>query len=295
MGTIGVWGSGPEARALVLAAVKAGMSALLIEEDRERLERAAQKVRIAVDDWVKKGFLPAVEKEKVMGRIQVSFDTKALVRAEVVVEATGDLLKRRIEIMKELDNLPSVDVLATTGATGSITKIASGLEGDTRVVGLNLLLDGSRITLCEIVRGVKTAEETLTKMVAFIGKIGLPSVVAHDFAGFLINRITVSMINEAAYALYEGIGSADDIDKGFREVTGSALGPLAWADRLGIDRVVAILQEMSRSLSQPRYLPCPLLVKYLEAGYLGVETGKGFFDYRNEVRTDEPKASANAA
>src|SRR3990167_8625586 len=104
MGTIGVWGSGPEARALVLAAVKAGMSALLIEEDRERLERAAQKVRIAVDDWGKKGFLPAVEKEKVMGRIQVSFDTKALVRAEVVVEATGDLLKRRIEIMKELDN-----------------------------------------------------------------------------------------------------------------------------------------------------------------------------------------------
>lgn len=295
MSTIGVWGSGPEARALVLAAAKGGMIALLIDDDRERLERGAQKVRIAVDDWVKKGSLPTDEKEKVIGRIQVSFEPKALLRADVVVEATGDTLKRRIEIMRELDILGSPTVIATTGSTGSVTKIASGLEHDSLVIGLNLVLDGSQIRICEIVRGVKTSEETLKKMVELTGRMKLSSIVAHDFAGFIVNRITVSMINEAAYALYEGIGTADDIDRGFREASGSSLGPLATADRLGIDRVVAILQEMSRSLSQPRHFPCPLLVKYVEAGYLGVETGKGFFDYRGEVKSEEVKVKANAA
>lgn len=295
MSTIGVWGSGPEARALVLAAAKGGMTALLIEDDRERLERAAQKVRIAVDDGIRKGRFAADEKERIIGRIQVSFDPKALVRAEVVVEATGEPVKRRMEILREMDSLPSVALLATTGATGSITKIALGLDHESLVVGFNLIVDGNVATLCEIVRGVKTSEEAVGKAVEWAKRLKLPSIVAHDFAGFLFNRITVSMINEAATALYEGIGTAEDIDKGIREATGAVLGPLALADRMGIDRVVAILQEMSRSLAQPRYFPCPLLVKYVEAGYLGVETGKGFFDYRGEVRAEEVKVKADAA
>lgn len=295
MTTIGVWGSGPEARALVLTAAKGGMTALLIEEDRERLERAAQKVRIAVDEGVKKGRFAADDKEKIIGRIQVSFDPKALVRAEVVVEASGEPVKRRIEILKEMEALSAVTFLATTGAIGSITKIASGLEHESLLVGFNLMVDDNIVTLCEIVRGVKTSEPTIKKAAEWTSRLKIPSIVAHDFAGFLFNRITVSMINEAAYALYEGIGTAEDIDKGFREALGCGIGPLAFADRIGIDRVVAILHEMSRTLAQPRYFPCPLLLKYVEAGYLGMDTGKGFFEYRGEVKTEEVKVKANAA
>lgn len=262
-----------------------GYEAVLVDRTSEALDDAKQEIEQSLNAQLEKWAITEVEKRLVLGRITFSTDCDALVEADLVIETLLADLERKRESFAHLDRLCKRDViLAMNTSTLSVTEIAQATSRPTRVIGLHFLSPVVRTQVVEVVRGLKTSDSTFHEARAFVESLGKTGVEVYESPGFVTTRLVLPMINDAAYALMEGVASVEGIDTAMRLGFEMAKGPLEIADRIGLDTLLIMLERMWREYGDLKYRPCPLLRKLARAGHLGVKTGEGFFKYDKEGR-----------
>jgi 3-hydroxybutyryl-CoA dehydrogenase len=230
---------------------------------------------------VKKSALTAADREAALGRIGTSTDLGAVGNSTVVIEAATENIDLKFRIFGDLDRIaPPGAILASNTSSISITRIGAQTKRPDRVIGMHFMNPVPVMQLVEVIRGLATSDETTRRIVDLAKSLGKTPVEANDFPGFIANRILLPMINEACFALMEGVGTPDAIDQVMKLGMNHPMGPLALADFIGLDTCVAILEVMHDGLGDPKYRPCPLLRKYVDAGWLGRKTGRGFYNYQ---------------
>lgn len=278
---IGIVGAGHTGGKLAELCAIRGNEVLLVDAKKENLEKCIADIKASLFRKLSQGEIISPEGESLINRIQLSMDLKALASCNLIVEAITDQEKLKTDLFREIDSLATPDtLLATHTDQVSVTKLAKNLKNPGRFLGLHFIPAFDELKLVELVRAVQTTEADLLKACQFVESLGLDWIISHDFPGAVFNRLTFPLINEAISALYEGLASAADIDKSCRVGAGFEFGPLSLADAIGLDKVQAVLLSLYKATSNPRYNPNPLLTKYVEAGYLGHKTGKGFFEYQ---------------
>jgi 3-hydroxybutyryl-CoA dehydrogenase len=282
--TIGVIGAGQMGMGISQVAAIAGFSVLLHDVTRDRVESALATIDGNMARQTEKDVLDEKQRAEAMQRITAADGLAGLADADIVIEtATEDETVKR-KIFAELCPLLKPEaILATNTSSISITRLASNTDRPERFIGIHFMNPVPRMELVEVIRGIATEDETFETATDFIGKLGKTVAVAEDFPAFMVNRILLPMINEAIYTLYEGVGSVEAIDTAMRLGANHPMGPLQLADFIGLDTCLSIMQVLYEGLADSKYRPCPLLVKYVEAGWLGRKTNRGFYDYRGDV------------
>ncbi|MBL8587136.1 MAG: 3-hydroxybutyryl-CoA dehydrogenase, partial [Methylobacteriaceae bacterium] len=223
------------------------------------------------------------DRDATLARISLQPELKALGHTDLVIEAATEREALKHEIFKALvPHLAPHTILTSNTSSISITRLASGTDRPERFMGFHFMNPVPVMQLVELIRGIATDEPTYDTLLALVGTIGKTASSAEDFPAFIVNRILLPMINEAIYTLYEGVGSVDSIDTAMRLGANHPMGPLQLADFIGLDTCLAVMQVLHEGLADTKYRPCPLLVKYVEAGWLGRKTQRGFYDYRGE-------------
>jgi 3-hydroxybutyryl-CoA dehydrogenase len=277
---IAVVGAGQMGNGIAHVFAQAGFSVTMIDVSADALERARGTITKNLERQVKKGTLPADAPAQVLARIKTDTDTGAAALATVVVEAATEDPQLKYRIFTELDAVaPATAILASNTSSISITEIARHTKRPEQVVGMHFMNPVPVMKLVEVIRGLATSDETTRKVVDLSRQLGKTPVEVNDYPGFVSNRILLPMINEAVYCLMEGVGTAEAIDQVMTLGMNHPLGPLALADLIGLDTCLAILEVMHTQLGDPKYRPCPLLRKYVAAGWLGRKTGRGFHRY----------------
>jgi len=244
------------------------------------VEKGMSAIQKNLDRLVQKEKLTAAQKQEALGRIRTTTDLKAMKDADLVVEAATENIDIKLQIFQTLDEVTRPDVILGSNTSSiSITKIAGATKRSDKVIGIHFMNPVPIMKLVEIIRGLLTSDETYKTSVEFVQKMGKETVTAADFPGFLVNRILCPMINEAIFALEEGIASPEDIDKAMKLGTNVPMGPLELADYIGLDTLLAIMEVLHQGLGEDKFRPAPLLRKYVAAGLLGRKTGRGFFTY----------------
>lgn len=260
-----------------------GTEVFLIDKTMELAERGIKRVSENMDKEIGRWGLTASEKKSILSRIHPGADLAPVAQAEMVIEAIPDRLDMKQELFAELNTLcPAETVLVTNTSTLSISEIAAMTTRPDKVIGLHFLNPVNRIPIVEVVRGLKTSDKTYQMIREFAGQINKQPILVNEYPGFVTTRIIVPMLNEAMHVLMEGISTADDIDAAMKLGFGFNMGPLALADLMGLDEVMAWMENLLAELSEHKYNPCPLLRKMVRAGNLGVKTGQGFFKYDKE-------------
>ncbi|KAI3426029.1 hypothetical protein D9Q98_007997 [Chlorella vulgaris] len=276
---LGVIGAGQMGAGIAQAAATAGLQVVLVDRAAEQLERAAAGMRLSLGKLVKRGMLKD-EPEAVLQRLQHATDLEALAVADYVVEAVPENEGLKTGIFRQLDALmPPHAVLASNTSSISITRLAAATCRPDRVVGLHFMNPVPLMALIELVRGLQTSDETFEATQRLAVHLGKTTCVSLDRPGFIVNRILMPMINEAFFALMEGVGSAHDIDTGMKLGTNQPMGPLTLADFIGLDTCLSIMRVLHEQLGDSKYRPCPLLVQYVDAGWLGKKSGRGVYTY----------------
>jgi 3-hydroxybutyryl-CoA dehydrogenase len=278
---ITVIGGGTMGNGIAHVCAQAGRQVTLVDMNQDFLERALNTIFKNLDRQVKKEVISAGEKEETVARISTSVDLKAAVEdAQLVVEAVPEKLELKEEIFKSLDEAAPADaILATNTSSISITEIAAFTQRPQKVIGMHFMNPVPMMKLVEIIRGLATDDATSRAVVELTTELGKTPVEVNDFPGFVSNRVLMPMINEAIFALMEGVAEAEAIDKVMKLGMAHPMGPLALADLIGLDVCLSILEVLHRDLGDDRYRPCPLLRKYVAAGWLGRKSGRGFFGY----------------
>ncbi|MBF0497950.1 MAG: 3-hydroxybutyryl-CoA dehydrogenase [Deltaproteobacteria bacterium] len=276
----GVVGAGQMGSGIAQVAAAAGLKVIMSDIKEEFVTRGKGAIEKSLDRMVKKEKISAAEKSDIMGRIVGVTDLAAMADADFVVEAATENLALKLDIFRQLDQIvrPGI-VLSSNTSSISITKIASATKRPEKVIGMHFMNPVPLMKLVEVIKGLATDQETLELTNALSLKFGKTPVEANDFPGFIANRVLMPMINEAVYTLYEGVGTAEAIDAVMKLGMNHPMGPLALADLIGLDTCLAILEVLHSGLGDPKYRPCPLLKKYVDAGYLGVKSGRGFYKY----------------
>ena len=278
--TLGVVGAGQMGSGIAQVAAAGGISVLMSDIKDEFVDRGISAIEKSLDRIVKKGKLSEADKKATLERIEGTTTISDMAKAHYVVEAATEDETLKLNIFRELDETcPEGIVLSSNTSSISITKIAGATKRPEKVIGMHFMNPVPMMQLVEVIRGLATSDETFHATHDLAVKLGKTPVTANDFPGFIANRILMPMINEAIYALFEGVGKAEDIDQVMKLGMNHPMGPLALADLIGLDTCLAIMEVLHEGLGDAKYRPCPLLRKYVDAGWLGRKSGRGFYPY----------------
>ncbi|MCQ8783824.1 3-hydroxybutyryl-CoA dehydrogenase [Aurantimonas sp. MSK8Z-1] len=281
---VGVVGAGQMGAGIAHVAALAGYDVTMFDVSAERAEAGIAKVAANLDRQLQSGKIEAEAKAAALDRLTATADAAAYGDLDLVIEAAteDEAVKRKI-FAGICPALRSDAILATNTSSISITRLAAATDRPERFIGIHFMNPVPVMKLVELVRGIATEDETFEAAKRFVSAAGKTFIVSEDFPAFIVNRILLPMINEAIYTLYEGVGSVESIDTSMRLGANHPMGPLQLADFIGLDTCLSIMQVLHDGLADSKYRPCPLLVKYVEAGWLGRKTKRGFYDYRGET------------
>ncbi len=278
--TVGVVGAGTMGSGIAHVFARAGFSVLLSDVDQSLLERSHTSIRLNLAREVKKGKVTAEEADGAASRIELVVDLDRLRPAQLVVEAASERFEVKRQIFQRLDALLAPEaILATNTSSISITRLAGQTGRPDRVIGMHFFNPVPVMALVEVIRGLQTSQPTFDAVEALARQLGKTPVEVNDAPGFVSNRVLMPLINEAAYTVMEGVASAEAVDQVFQLGMAHPMGPLALADFIGLDVCVDILRVLQEGHGDPKYRPCPLLVRMVDAGWLGRKSGRGFYPY----------------
>jgi 3-hydroxybutyryl-CoA dehydrogenase len=279
--TFGVVGAGQMGNGIAQVAAMSGLNVIMSDIKEEFVQRGLQTITKVLSRNVEKGKMSAQDKDAVLGRLKTSVNLKDHAAADYVVEAATENEPIKFQIFRDLDSAcrPGV-ILATNTSSIPIGRIAAQTKRPDKVIGMHFMNPVPVMQLVEVIRGLATSEETFKTTWDLAIKFGKTPALANDYPGFISNRVLMPMINEAVYCLYHGVGTAEDIDTVMKLGMNHPMGPLALADLIGLDTCLAIMEVLFNGFSDSKYRPCPLLRRYVEAGWLGRKTGKGFYTYK---------------
>ena len=280
---IGVIGAGQMGSGIAHVCAMAGYDVRMSDINPEALARAVQGIGKNLDRQIQKGKCTQAERDAALARIATGSDLALLGDCDFVVEAATESEEVKRSIFKQLvPHLKPDALVATNTSSISITRLAACTDRPHKFMGMHFMNPVPVMQLVELIRGIATDEDTFNQIRELTLRLGKTAAVAEDFPAFIVNRILLPMINEAIYTLYEGVGSVEAIDTAMRLGANHPMGPLQLADFIGLDTCLSIMQVLYEGLADSKYRPCPLLVKYVEAGWLGRKTKRGFYDYRGE-------------
>jgi 3-hydroxybutyryl-CoA dehydrogenase len=282
--TIGVIGAGQMGNGIAHVCALAGYDVLLNDLSGERIEAGLATIERNLARQVGRGLISQAEMTEAMTRIRPAADLKALEPVDLAIESAAekDEVKRRI-FADLCPVLRPQAYIASNTSSISITRLGAATDRPEKFIGLHFMNPVPVMKLVEIIRGLATSVDTYEMALELTRRLGKTTANAEDFPAFIVNRILIPMINEAVYTLYEGVGTVDSIDKAMRLGANHPMGPLELADFIGLDTCLSIMQVLNEGLADTKYRPCPLLVKYVEAGWLGRKSQRGFYDYRGET------------
>jgi 3-hydroxybutyryl-CoA dehydrogenase len=288
--TIGVVGAGQMGSGIAQVAAQAGFDMLLHDVSEELIKRGLAGLSAGLDRVVARGKMTQEERDKILARIRPMPAFEGLSKADFIIEAATENEPLKVDLFKRLHAIcrPEV-ILASNTSSISITRLGSASGRPEKFIGMHFMNPPPLMRLVEIVRGLATAPETYECVKALAERMGKATMVAEDSPGFVVNRVLLPMINEAIYAVFEGVGKVEDVDTAMKLGTNQPMGPLELADLIGLDTCLAIMEVMQDVLGDDKYRPCPLLKKYVDAGYLGRKSGRGFYRY-DAKGGEKPKA-----
>jgi 3-hydroxybutyryl-CoA dehydrogenase len=277
----GVIGAGQMGNGIAQVAAMSGLNVIMNDIKQEFVDKGLKNISGLLARGVEKGKIAPAEKDAVLGRIKTSVTLDDMAAADFVVEAATERQEIKFELFRELDRVcrPGA-ILATNTSSIPIGRIAAQTKRPDKVIGMHFMNPVPVMKLVEVIPGIATSEETFKITWALSEKFGKTPAKANDYPGFIANRILLPMINEAVYCLYHGVGTREDIDTVMKLGMNHPMGPLALADLIGLDTCLAIMETLYEGFKDSKYRPCPLLRKYVEAGWLGRKTGRGFYEYK---------------
>ena len=280
---VGVIGAGQMGNGIAHVCALAGFSVLINDLTPDRIKSSLATINGNMVRQVSRDLITEEERKAALARILPAEKLEALADCDLVIETAVEKEDVKVKLLSQLcPVLKPEAILGTNTSSISITRLASSTDRPERFIGIHFMNPVPVMELVELIRGIATADSTFETTKRFVAKLGKTVAVAEDFPAFIVNRILLPMINEAIYTLYEGVGTVDAIDTGMRLGANHPMGPLQLADFIGLDTCLSVMQVLHEGLADSKYRPCPLLVKYVEAGWLGRKTQRGFYDYRGE-------------